>query len=103
MLDALIADLRGPVLAFFQVVMIDLALAGDNAIAVGLAASGLPEKERRKAIVLGLAGAMLMLICFALMAVWMLNLIGLLLLGGFLLLWVCWKMWKDLADHGHQV
>ncbi|MEI7932547.1 MAG: TerC family protein [Alphaproteobacteria bacterium] len=101
MLESLTGSLSGPVLAFFQVVMIDVALAGDNAVAVGLAASGLPEKDRRKAIVLGLGGAMIMLICFALVAVQLLNVIGLLLAGGILLLWVCWKMWRDLRDPHH--
>ncbi len=101
MLESLTANLSGPMLAFFQVVMIDVALAGDNAVAVGLAASGLPAKDRRKAIILGLGGAMIMLICFALVAVQLLNIIGLLLAGGILLLWVCWKMYRDLRDPHH--
>jgi len=80
--------------------MIDLALAGDNAVAVGLAAAGLPVAQRRKAIVLGLMGAVVMLIAFALMAVFLLKQIGLLLAGGVLLIWVCWKMWGELhAQH----
>ncbi len=102
MFETLIAQYGGPVAAFFQVVMIDLALAGDNAVAVGLAAAGLPDKERRKAIVLGLTGAAVMLIGFALIAVQLLNLIGLLLAGGILLLWVCWKMWRDLREHSAE-
>ena len=89
----------GPLMAFFQVILIDLTLAGDNAVAVGLAAAGLPPKDRRRAIVLGLAGAVVMLIGFALVAVQLLNVIGLLLAGGILLLWVVWKMWRDLRDH----
>ena len=92
----------GAVAAFFQVVMIDLALAGDNAVAVGLSAAGLPEKQRRKAIILGLAGAVVMLIGFALITVQLLNVVGLLLAGGFLLLWVCWKMWHELAEQGRE-
>lgn len=92
----------GAVAAFFQVVMIDLALAGDNAVAVGLSAAGLPEKQRRKAIILGLAGAVVMLIGFALITVQLLNVVGLLLAGGFLLLWVCWKMWRELAEQGRE-
>ena len=92
------------VLAFFQVVLIDVSLAGDNAIAVGLAASGLPQHQRRKAIVVGLAGAVVMLIGFALIAVQMLKIVGLLLAGGILLLWVSWKIWQDLrAGHGQEV
>jgi YjbE family integral membrane protein len=102
MFEQLTANLSGPVLAFFQVIMIDVALAGDNAVAVGLAASGLPDKDRRKAIILGLGGAMVMLICFALVAVQLLNIIGLLFAGGILLLWVCWKMWRDLHDPHHD-
>jgi YjbE family integral membrane protein len=86
------------VTAFLQVVMIDLVLAGDNAVAVGLAAAGLPAKDRRKAIVLGLGGAVVMLISFALIAVKLLAIIGLLFAGGILLLWVCWKMWNDLHE-----
>ncbi len=91
----------GAIAAFFQVLLIDLTLAGDNAVAVGLAAAGLPAEQRRKAIVLGLAGAVVMLICFALVAVQLLNVVGLLFAGGILLLWVCWKMWRDLRDASH--
>ena len=79
----------GPLIAFLQVVMIDLTLAGDNAVAVGIAAAGLPPKDRRRAIVLGLSAAVVMLIGFVLIAVQLLSVIGLLLAGGILLLWVC--------------
>jgi YjbE family integral membrane protein len=82
---------------FFQVLMIDLVLAGDNAIAVGMAAAGLPSDQRRKVILLGLGAAMAMRIGFALITTQLLNVIGLLLGGGLLLLWVCWKMYRDLA------
>lgn len=82
--------------ALLQVLMIDLVLAGDNAVAVGLAAAGLPVKDRRKAITCGLAAAVVLRIAFALMATWLLGLTGLLLVGGLLLLWVCWKMWCEL-------
>ena len=92
----------GAVAAFFQVVMIDLALAGDNAVAVGMAAAGLPPAQRRKAIVLGLAGAVVMLISFALVTTQLLKVVGLLLAGGLLLLWVCWKMWRDLREQGRE-
>jgi YjbE family integral membrane protein len=88
----------GAVAAFFQVVLIDLALAGDNAVAVGMAAAGLPRDQRRKAIVLGLAAAVVMLIGFALITTQLLKVVGLLLAGGFLLLWVCWKMWRDMRE-----
>jgi len=98
------ADLftAGAFAAFVQVVMIDLALAGDNAVAVGMAAAGLPETQRKKAIVLGLAGAVVMLVSFALITTQLLRVVGLLVAGGFLLLWVCWKMWRDLRAQGRE-
>jgi YjbE family integral membrane protein len=92
----------GALAAFFQVVMIDLALAGDNAVAVGLSASGLPPQQRKRAIVLGLAAAVVMLIGFALITTQLLKVVGLLLAGGFLLLWVCWKMWRELRAQGRE-
>ena len=92
----------GAFAAFVQVVLIDLALAGDNAVAVGMAAAGLPQHQRRKAIVLGLAGAVVMLVSFALITTQLLRVVGLLLAGGFLLLWVCWKMWRDLRVQGRE-
>ena len=101
MFDSLIAQaggLEGPLLAFLQVLMIDLVLAGDNAVAVGLAAGGLPVKERRKVILYGLGAAVVLRIGFALITTWLLGVIGLLLAGGVLLLWVCWKMWRDLRE-----
>ncbi|MGE5565710.1 MAG: YjbE family putative metal transport protein [Parcubacteria group bacterium] len=92
----------GPFFAFLQVVMIDLTLAGDNAVAVGMAAAGLPPKDRRRAIVLGLAAAVVLLICFALIAVQLLSIIGLLLAGGILLLWVCWRMFRDIREQSQE-
>lgn len=88
----------GPLGALITVLIIDLTLAGDNAVAVGMAAAGLPPSQRRKAIVYGLAGAVVLLIGFALVAVQLLKIIGLLLAGGVLLLWVCWKMWRDMHE-----
>ena len=82
--------------AFFQVVMIDLALAGDNAIIIGMAAAGLPEQQRTRAIFFGMAGATLLLVIFAGITTQLLKLVGLLFAGGVLLLWVCWKMWREL-------
>ena len=84
--------------ALVQVLMIDLVLAGDNAVAVGLAAGGLPEAQRKKAILWGLAAAVVIRIGFALVTAQLLGIIGLLLAGGLLLLWVCWKMWRELRD-----
>jgi YjbE family integral membrane protein len=82
--------------AFFQVVMIDLVLAGDNAIVIGLAAAGLPKDQRNKAILVGVFAATILRIGFASITVQLLQIIGLLLAGGILLLWVCWKMWREL-------
>jgi YjbE family integral membrane protein len=87
--------------ALFQVVMIDLALAGDNAIVVGMAAAGLPEQQRTRAILFGMAGATVLLIIFAGITTQLLRLVGLLFAGGVLLLWVCWKMWRELRATAH--
>ncbi|MFN7390371.1 TerC family protein [Brevundimonas sp.] len=84
--------------ALGQVLAIDLVLAGDNAVAVGLAAAALPAEQRRKAILVGLAAAVVMRIGFALITVQLLAIVGLLLAGGVLLLWVCWKMWRELQE-----
>jgi YjbE family integral membrane protein len=84
--------------ALFQVVMIDLALAGDNAIVVGLAAAGLPPEQRTRAILLGMMGATALLVLFAGITTQLLKLVGLLFAGGVLLLWVCWKMWRELRS-----
>lgn len=83
--------------AFFQVIMIDLVLAGDNAIVIGLAAAGLPKELRSKAILVGIAAATVMRIGFALITTQLLAITGLLLAGGILLLWVCWKMYQELV------
>ena len=88
--------------ALFQVVMIDLVLAGDNAIVIGLAAAGLPDDQRKKAIVVGILAATVLRIGFASITVQLLQIIGLLLAGGILLLWVCWKMWRELQSSHHQ-
>ena len=88
--------------ALFQVVMIDLVLAGDNAIVIGLAAAGLPEGQRKKAILVGILAATALRIGFAGITVQLLQIIGLLLAGGLLLLWVCWKMWRELQSSHHQ-
>jgi YjbE family integral membrane protein len=82
--------------ALFKVILIDLVLAGDNAIVIGLAAAGLPEQQRAKAILIGIAAATLMRIGFAGVTTQLLQIVGLLLAGGLLLLWVCWKMWREL-------
>lgn len=84
--------------ALFKVIAIDLVLAGDNAIVIGMAAAGLPKEMRAKAILLGIAAATVLRIIFALATTWLLAITGLLLVGGLLLLWVCWKMWTELRD-----
>ena len=86
------------IVALFQVVMIDLSLAGDNAIVVGIAAAGLPEQQRTRAIFFGMAGAAALLVIFAGITTQLLKLVGLLFAGGVLLLWVCWKMWRELRS-----
>lgn len=94
---ALTADLA----ALAQVVMIDVALAGDNAVVVGLAVAGLPARQQRPAILLGIAGATVIRIAMGALALQLLAVIGLLLAGGLLLLWVCWKMYRELRrPHG---
>jgi len=89
--------------ALLQVIAIDLVLAGDNAVVIGLAAAGLPADQRKKAILVGILAATILRIAFATVAVHLLAIIGLLLAGGLLLLWVCWKMWRELhAGHGDE-
>jgi YjbE family integral membrane protein len=84
--------------ALLQVILIDLVLAGDNAVVIGLAAAGLPAEQRRRAIVVGIIAATALRIVFAGVATQLLQVIGLLLAGGVLLLWVCWKMWRELRE-----
>ncbi len=94
----LLHELLPAVGIFVQVVFIDLALAGDNAIVIGMAAAGLPRQHRRKAIMIGIGAATLLRIVFAAAATFLLHIVGLLLAGGILLLWVCWKMWREFQD-----
>jgi YjbE family integral membrane protein len=88
--------------ALLQVIMIDLVLAGDNAVVIGLAAAGLPQAQRARAILVGIIAATVLRIVFAGIAVELLAIVGLLLAGGILLLWVCWKMWRELRGPGAQ-
>jgi YjbE family integral membrane protein len=87
--------------ALLQVVMIDLVLAGDNAIVIGLAASGLAAKQRGRAILIGILTATVLRIVFAAFTIELLEIVGLLLAGGILLAWVCWKMWRELGKSRH--
>lgn len=88
--------------AFFQVIIIDLVLAGDNAIVIGLAAAGLPQEQRTKAILIGIGAATALRIVFAGITTQLLRLVGLVFAGGLLLLWVCWKMWRELRASVEQ-
>ncbi len=88
--------------ALLTVIMIDLVLAGDNAVVVGMAAAGLPADLRRRAIFFGIAAAAGLRIVFAFFATQLLDVIGLLLIGGLLLLWVSWKLWREIRSGGHE-
>jgi YjbE family integral membrane protein len=84
--------------ALWQVIVIDIVLAGDNAIVVGLAAAGVAASQRRRVIFLGILAAVVLRIVFALLTTQLLSIIGLTLAGGILLLWVCWKMWREIRN-----
>lgn len=86
--------------ALLQVLIIDITLAGDNAVMIGLAVNGLPAHQRRPAIIVGIAGATVLRIAFGAVTVQLLAIVGLMLAGGILLLWVCWKMYRDLKVGG---
>jgi YjbE family integral membrane protein len=88
--------------ALVQVIIIDLVLAGDNAVVIGLAAAGLPKAQRGKAILIGIIAATVLRIVFAALTTQLLQIVGLLLAGGLLLLWVCWKMWRELRADAHD-
>lgn len=85
--------------AFLQVLMIDIVLAGDNAIVVGALAAGLPPDQRKKVIFIGVMAALVLRVVFALTVTWLLGIVGLVLAGGLLLLWVAWRMYRDLVGH----
>ena len=94
-MDAL-GGVGADLLSLAQVVLIDVTLAGDNAVVVGLAVAGLPKRQRRLAILVGLAGAAVMRIALGAITVQLLAIVGLLLAGGLLLLWVVWKSFREL-------
>jgi YjbE family integral membrane protein len=89
-------------LALLQVIVIDLVLAGDNAVVIGLAAAGLAPDQRKKAILVGILAATVLRIALASVTVQLLDIIGLLLAGGILLLWVCWKMWREIRANSAE-
>jgi YjbE family integral membrane protein len=88
--------------AFLQILWIDLVLAGDNAIVVGALAAGLPAEQRKKVILIGIIAALVLRIFFALIVTQLLQIVGLILAGGILLLWVAWKMWRELRHGGES-
>lgn len=108
--DAIVTDFANitepaAMAAFLQVLMIDIVLAGDNAIVVGALAAGLPDDQRKKVIAIGVLAALVLRIGFALTVTWLLGIVGLVLAGGLLLLWVAWRMYRDLHSHpggGHS-
>lgn len=85
--------------AFVAVILIDLALSADNAVAVGLAAAALEPKQRQRAVVWGVGLALVLRIFFGLLTVQLLQVRGVMLVGGLTLLWIAWRMWGDLAAH----
>lgn len=84
--------------AFGQVVLIDVMLAADNAIVVGALAAGLPAAMRRKVIMIGVLAALVLRVVFALMVSQLMQIVGLVFAGGLLLVWVAWKMWRELRE-----
>jgi len=105
--DAIVTDLgnldkASAWVAFGQVLMIDIMLAGDNAIVVGALAAGLPAEQRKKVILIGIIAALVLRIFFALIVTQLMQIVGLIFAGGLLLLWVSWKMYRELRDTGHS-
>ena len=88
--------------AFGQVLMIDIMLAGDNAIVVGALAAGLPAQQRQRVILIGIIAALVLRIFFALLVTQLMQIVGLILAGGILLLWVSWKMYRELRHAGES-
>ena len=89
-------------LAFGQVILIDIVLAGDNAIVIGALAAGLPADQRKKVILIGIVAALVLRIGFALVVTQLLQVVGLVFAGGVLLLWVAWKMYREIVQGGHE-
>ncbi|WP_371262230.1 TerC family protein [Sphingopyxis sp. YR583] len=107
MWDAIVKDFSNitepaALAAFVQVLMIDLVLAGDNAIVVGALAAGLPADQRKKVILIGVLAALVLRIAFALVVQQLMGIVGLIFIGGILLAWVAWKMWRELRHTGQS-
>jgi YjbE family integral membrane protein len=90
------------VTAFFEILFIDIVLAGDNAIVVGALAAGLPAEQRKRVIFIGVAAALVLRIAFALVVSQLLQIVGLVLAGGILLLWVAWRMYREIRHQGES-
>src|SRR4051794_21070917 len=88
--------------AFLEILFIDIVLAGDNAIVVGALAAGLPAEQRKKVIMIGVIAALVLRIAFALLVSQLLQIVGLVLAGGILLLWVAWRMYRELRHNGES-
>jgi len=99
-----LANLLSPsaLAALLEILAIDIVLAGDNAIVVGALAAGLPAEQRKKVIMIGVLAALVLRIAFALVVTQLLQIVGLVLAGGLLLLWVAWKMWRELRHTGES-
>jgi YjbE family integral membrane protein len=92
----------GAFAAFLEILFIDIVLAGDNAIVVGALAAGLPAEQRKKVILIGVLAALVLRIGFALLVSQLLQVVGLVLAGGILLLWVAWRMYRELRHKGES-
>src|SRR5919112_1771852 len=92
----------GAVTAFLEILFIDIVLAGDNAIVVGALAAGLPAEQRKKVILIGVIAALVLRIIFALVVSQLLQVVGLVLAGGILLMWVAWRMYRELRHEGES-
>jgi len=84
--------------ALFQVILIDVVLAGDNAVVIGMAAANVPKPDRAKVVFWGLTAAVILRVILATMTASILEVIGLMFAGGILLLWVCWRLWRDIKE-----
>jgi len=93
---------QSTIAAYLEVITINLVLSGDNVIVIGMAAAGLAANLRQKAILVGIAAAAVIRIVFAVAAVELLAVPGITLVGGLLLLWVCWNMFRELRASGHD-
>jgi YjbE family integral membrane protein len=91
-------DLWPAAVALLEVILIDISLSADNAVIIAMAAAGLPASQRKRAIAIGIGAAILLRVIFAILTVSLLDVPGLVLVGGLMLSWVCWKMWRELRD-----